>query len=342
MESNVNLFINESSNISNETNITGYDIEATTHPLVSYLILFGLPLGVLLVVTPAMAVIVIIMKNRKLRKKNSNVFYVNLLIADVFAILVHWIVTSVIIICYLLDLPNVNCNIVFMPLIYTSVISVRLMFFPVVINRFLHVALPFSYKSTITTKRVRLTISVLWLLALANGIFRAATQDHFIIPQHGICIPKGGSSRSSIFIAVGTLVVSTCIITGTSIYLRYKIIRSNRVFNSVKRTTTEEQNTIKAGRLAEILQEQVRPTFTVFIAGGIDAIFNILIIVVFSLEGALYSALFILDFLVVPLFYCQYFSHAMVYAVRDKDIRKEILVIYNNIRSPKKSSDNIN
>ena len=58
------LFSNHSSR--NETRITESDIEAATHPLVTLVILFGLPLGVLLVIVPSLAVIIIILKNRKL------------------------------------------------------------------------------------------------------------------------------------------------------------------------------------------------------------------------------------------------------------------------------------
>ena len=78
MELNVTLFDSESSG--SEMSNTKSDVEATTYP---YLILFGFPLGVLLVVVPAMAVIIVILKNRKLREKNNNIFYVNLLVADV-------------------------------------------------------------------------------------------------------------------------------------------------------------------------------------------------------------------------------------------------------------------
>ena len=128
MESNKTLYRN------NGTRITESDTEATTHPLVTtYLILFALPFGVLLVVVPVLTVIIIILKNRKLREKNSNIFYVNLLIADMLTMLVHWIIASIIIVCYLLDLPNVNCDVVCL-LQYASMVGNRLMFLPVVIN----------------------------------------------------------------------------------------------------------------------------------------------------------------------------------------------------------------
>ena len=53
---------------SNETRIAEFDIEATTHPLITLVILFGLPFGALLVVVPSLTVIIIILKNRKLKE----------------------------------------------------------------------------------------------------------------------------------------------------------------------------------------------------------------------------------------------------------------------------------
>ena len=55
------LYNNDSS--SDETNST--DIEATIHPFLSYMILFGSQLLILLVVVPTLAIIVIILKDRK-------------------------------------------------------------------------------------------------------------------------------------------------------------------------------------------------------------------------------------------------------------------------------------
>ena len=130
------------------------------------------------------------------------------------------------------------------------------------------------------------------MLASAFGIFRVIYQDHILVPQHGLCLPKGGSNPLFILIAIGTLVVSIFIITGTSIYLRYKIIHSNRFYKSMKRSAAEEQKAVKVGRLVEILQEQIKPTFSVFIAGGIDAVFNVLIISMLFLEEVLFSALY--------------------------------------------------
>ena len=89
---------------------------------------------------------------------------------------------------------------------------------------------------------------------------------------------------SLLLVNVVTQLTSIAIIIGTCIYLHCKIIHSKRFFNSVKKNTAEEQKAVKFGRLMEILQEQVKPTVSVFIAQGIDAVFNGLgIIVIFLL-----------------------------------------------------------
>ena len=157
--------------ISNEINSTDIesDTEAKPHSFLIYLSLFGLPFGVLLVVVPALVVIIIVLKNRKLRAESSKIFYVNLLVSDIVTTLTRCIISSTIIIRYLLDVPNVNCRVVSMPLI-GSQFATDLMFLPVVMDRFLHIACPFSYKRMFTTKRKAVIISGLWLLSIAFGV----------------------------------------------------------------------------------------------------------------------------------------------------------------------------
>ena len=136
---------------------------------------------------------------------------------------------------------------------------------------------------------------------------------------------------------LGTQLTSVTMITGTCIYLHYKIIHSNRFFNSVKKSTAEEQKAVKFGRLMEILQEQVKLTVSVFIAQGIDALFNGLGIIVIFLLALLNLYLPILGPALLTTQLCKYCSHALVYGLRDKYIGKEIKDIYEKIRGPRKS-----
>ena len=135
----------------------------------------------------------------------------------------------------------------------------------------------------------------------------------------------------------GTHAISMVVITGICVYLYYKIIHSKRFFKSVKRSTAEEQKAVKVGRLMEILEEQVKPTFSVFIAGGIDAVFNVFAMIFSLLVFVLSSNLSFINHVVPAITMCQYCSHAVVYGLRDKYIRKEVMDIYVKIRGPKKS-----
>ena len=97
---------------------------------------------------------------------------------------------------------------------------------------------------------------------------------------------------------------------------------------------------MKVGRLLEILEEQVKPTFSVCIAGGIDALVYVIalafiLIILGSLAVSQQHLLYLVLQAIIEL--CQVFSHAVVYGVRDNDIRKKIVEVYKNIRGPKKS-----
>ena len=140
-----------------------------------------------------------------------------------------------------------------------------------------------------------------------------------------------------LLVITGTHVTSMTVITGICIYLRYKIVHSKRFFKSIKRNAAEEQKAVKVGRLMEILEEQVKPTLSVFIAGGIDAVFNVFAMIIVLIVVTLNANTSLPNHVMLAITLCQYCSHAVVYGLRDKCIRKEVMDIYEKIRGPKKS-----
>ena len=74
-------------NVSSSNEINSTDVESDTetklHSFLIYLSLFGLPFGVLLVIISALVVIIVVLKNRKLKAESSKIFYVNRLVSDV-------------------------------------------------------------------------------------------------------------------------------------------------------------------------------------------------------------------------------------------------------------------
>ena len=105
------------------------------------------------------------------------------------------------------------------------------------------------------------------------------------------------------------------------------IIKSNNFFHSVKRNAAQHRKSHKAGRLAEILQEQVKPTLAVFRVVGIDAVLDILIVlisVVASFLSPSSTTAFIVTTQLAGIFiqYLQSANHALVY---NTDIREKMI-----------------
>ena len=150
------------------------------------------------------------------------------------------------------------------------------MFIPMCMDRFIHNAYPFSYKRMVTTKPVKATIITLWMTAIVISVSLHSNELLHYIPSVGICKPAQANIPGTLIMLL-CFIIPIVLITITSIYLRQRIIKSNKFFHSVKRNAAQERKSIKAGRLLEILQEQVKPTLAVFRVGGIDAVLDILI-----------------------------------------------------------------
>ena len=175
MESNATLFNTSAESFYNETAV----------PLhVSYLRLFTILLGVLVMI-PTLIVLIIIVKNRKLKAKRT--FLIHLFIADFGNVLSCALSSGTIIILYLVGITiNYNCSLLYVPGISTSV-ATRILFLSMNIDRFIHVAFPFSYKSIMTTK-VRVTIVCsIWLYALLFPVLSVVRRFTKTVPALGAC-----------------------------------------------------------------------------------------------------------------------------------------------------------
>ena len=99
-----------------------------------------------------------------------------------------------------------------------------------------------------------------------------------------------------------------------------------KFFHSVKRNAAQERKSIKAGRLLEILQEQVKPTLAIFRVDGIDAVLDILIGVISAVLFVFYlssTMTYIVTVLImIPIQFLQSANHALVY---NCDIREKMI-----------------
>ena len=181
-----------------------------------------------LVTIPAVMVIRIILKNAALKTKN-NIFLVNLLIADICTVLFRWLLNTTLMIPYLLGFNiTINCTIYLVP-IMGLLMATKLMFVPLSVDRFIHIAFPFSYKRIMTTKVIATTISSLWLLSIFLPTVSVINQPTRYFPSLGTCRLENTNPLLQVFLT-GPMIISTVVITITCIYLRYRIIKSNKFF----------------------------------------------------------------------------------------------------------------
>ena len=231
-------------------------------------------------------------------------------------IAVIWCTNGLLAVLYLLGVNvDVDCNLILIPFMLL-VLANKLMFIPLCVDRFIHIAFPFSYKHIVTNKAITITIITLWMVAMMISISLYINEPLDYIPSAGICKPTQTNNPGTLILLL-CFIISVVLITITNIYLRQRIIKSNNFFHSVKRSAAQEGKSIKAGRLAEILQEQVKPTLAVFRVGGIDAALDILIalitamLFVFSLSSTMIYIVTVL--IAIPIQYLQSANHALIY-----------------------------
>ena len=144
--------------------------------------------------------------------------------------------------------------------------------------------------------------------------------------QLGDCTITGGIAGNPIFFLIPiSEIVVTIIIIATSAYLRHKIIKSNKMFNMPRRNAADERKATRAGQLLEALEEQLKPTMSVLIVGGIDGLFDLLSPMIYFVTVLMNpTALeYVIEFVISPLVFLQMLSHVLTYGMYNKNIRKE-------------------
>ena len=292
---------------------------------VSYAMLCVVLLSIPVVIVPASLAIVIIVKNKELQT-NNNIFLINLLLTDIGFAVGLWCTNGLLTVLYLMGVNiDADCNFVPIPVIILLIAN-KLMFIPMCVDRFIHIAVPFSYRRIVTTKAIMITIITLWIVAIVITVSLYINAPLGYIPSLGVCQPTQ-TNIPGLLILLLCFLIPIVLITITSIYLRQRIIKSNNFFHSVKRNAAQHRKSNKAGRLAEILQEQVKPTLAVFRVGGIDAVLDILIVLI-SVVASFLSPSSTTAFIVttqlagILIQYLQSANHALVYNI---DIREKMI-----------------
>jgi len=278
---------------------------------------------------PAILIICAIAKSKELQKEQQNhrTFLINLLVSDVMFVLVKTTISGTLMILYLLNVTiYINCTAI-ITITLASSYATKMMFLPLIIDRFINIAFPFDYKRVMTTKVVSIIIGSLWLTALCHSIVISTIHTLLYLPSLGDCIMTNTKILLRLTTA-GPLILSALFIFFTSVYFYLKIKKSNRLFRQVQQIGHEE-NATKHGRMLEMLKEQLKPVLSVFFLGGIDTALNLLLPVLFTIMRAYLSGkdpiiitIYTVQLGVLAVQLCQSLSHFLVYGLYSKQIRK--------------------
>ena len=197
MALNMTIF-NGSGSTDNEVEQAALEVPEYT----SYALLCVYLLSIPVVIVPASLAIIIIVKDKRLQ--SNNILLINLLLTDVDMAVV-WCTNGLLTLLYLIGVSvGVDCNLMLISFML-FVLGNKLMFIPMCVDRFIHIAYPFSYKRMVTTKAVKATIITLWMAAIVISISLHINEPLDYIPSVGICKPAQANIP-------GTLIMLLCFI----------------------------------------------------------------------------------------------------------------------------------
>ena len=153
---------------------------------VSYAMLFIVSMSIPVAIIPALSAIAIIIKNKKLQT-NNNIFLINLLLTDVGITVILCCTNGLLTTLYLLGVDmSVDCTLISISFMILLIAN-KLMFIPMCVDQFIHIAFPFSYKRIVTTKAIKATIITLWMAAIVISISLYINVSLYYMPSLGVC-----------------------------------------------------------------------------------------------------------------------------------------------------------
>ena len=131
------------------------------------------------------------------------------------------------------------------------------------------------------------------------------------------------------------------LIVSTNVYLYRSIIRSKKKLESnLKLSGRDEHKITKLQRLIHNLQLQLESSLPVFVLGGVDCLMIVLCAVIFVVINAFYPVssdpvvgiFLIIQFIVIPLEYCQIISHSITHGIYKKEVQKKPHQYYQHLQ----------
>jgi len=300
------------------------DIFSDVPLFATYLKMFLLLLAIPTIVIPASVIIHVIWKNEALHTKYY-FFVVNLLVTDI-ATTGRYAYEIFSMILYLFGVTLAHNDIFFVILTIPRV-ATRYAFVLLAIDRVIGVGFPYHHRKIMTDKVVKILLTVSWFLASVIAFSIRFTSSFFFAWPFGNYIIIPGPIASALL--VGPMLMSIIMIVVSNGFLYYSTVQSNIKLRRNKRLAGDDQRINRLQRLLNALQMQAKPTASALILGGIDCGINIIKAIIFAVvntsvplsSGITYVYLFQIDYLME---WCQVMSHAFVYGLYMKGIRRHL------------------
>ena len=321
----------------NSSGDTHYDdVFSDVPPVATYLKIILLLITIPAIIIPAVVIIHIIRTTEELHTKYC-LFLVNLFVSDILSSIKYFFEFFIMILCLL----NIRIYVSDWAFFILSIppVATQYCFVLLAIDRVVGVAFPYRYRKIMKFGVAYALIASVWIIAIVLLFFVAFLGPAYLVWPFGIFIPPSDFTGGFILYMLPKAVSATLIV-GTNVYLYRSIIQSKKKLeNNLRLSGRDEQKITKLQRLIHNLQMQLKSSLPVFVLGGIDCLFNVLYVVIIVIIHALYPVtsnpvvgIVLIQFLVLPLEYCQIISHSVTYGIYKKEVRKKLHQYYQHFQ----------
>ena len=115
-----------------------------------------------------------------------------------------------------------------------------------------------------------------------------------------------------------SLLCLVVLVIAINAYLYYKILQVNKTQRQNLQLHGNTRTTSKLTELRKRLREQIKRTVSVLLLGGLDGAFNLLFPLMYVLSRIILgndsiARMYLVEFVIIPLQWCQLISHPLVY-----------------------------
>ena len=316
----------ESNNRSLTESLPSIDADTEEVPLLVTLLNMAVILVVtVIVIYPAVIVINVIWQTRELHKKYF-FFVANLLGTDIASITMQSIMQCLIMMIYLLGKNSNFAGTIlkWSAIALHTVLHLMTVMLPITLaaERMIVIGFPYCHRSILTDKVVASTLAAMWGVSTILAIIIT-----IVVPVN-IVWPLGLVDWDVTIVPFFFFfrLVSTVLIVIANVFLKCKINISNRKAAENERLGNQEEAR-RFKKLSKLSLVQSKATITLLLAGGIDAIANMLIpfaYVVISLSVQPNAKVYVEQFVLHPLRSALLLSHSLVYGLYMKKIRDRL------------------